>query len=300
MGFRDALGNRFVVTVELNPPKGTNLDRAVAQLEALRNKVDAINITDNYMAKVRLSAIATAHLIQERLKMDTIFNLTCRDKNIIGLQSDLLGAWALGLENVLVITGDPPEAGDHPSARGVFELNSLGLVRLIKRLNDGYDASGKALNGPPSFCIGVATNPSAMDREREVDRLREKVEAGATFALTQPVYDKGPLLGFLERIRDLPVHLIMGLLPLKSYAFARHLQENVPGIYIPDEAMARMASAGEGAGASAMEKREGLKIVLDLLREVRPVLEGVHIMPTGDFKMVLEIVEYIASLNTNS
>lgn len=290
MRFREALGRKLTVTMELNPPKGTNLERALARLEPLRGKVDAVNLTDSYLAKVRLSSIATAHLIQERLQMDTIFNLTCRDRNIIGLQSDLLGAWALGLENVLVITGDPPEAGDHPFAKRVFELNSLGLVWLIKRLNEGYDASGATLDGPTSFCIGVATNPAAQDREAEVQRLREKVEAGATFALTQPVYDKGVILSFLDRIQNLPVHLIMGVLPLKSYAFARHLMDHVPGIIIPEEGLARMAGAGEGR-----EREEGLMITLDLLKEVLPVLKGVHIMPTGDFKVALEIVDQIGS-----
>ena len=272
----------FVITVELEPPKGINTDKVVHYANQLRDRVDAINITDCPMANLRMSPIAIAHIIRTQANLDAIFHLTCRDRNMIGLQSELLGAAALGVNNILVLTGDPPSVGDHPHSKGVFEVDSIGLVHIANTLKKGYDMSGNPLNQAPYFNIGVAANPCAKDRDLEMEKLIKKIEKGANFIQTQPVFDLEALSLFLEKIKPYQIPVIAGILPLKSYKMTRHILENIPGIEIPPWVEARMAQGG---------RPEGIKVAIEILSQLREMAQGAHIMPVGDANIVLEILE---------
>lgn len=286
---RELLGKRLTVSVELNPPKGTDLEKLYAQAAAVLGQVDAFDFTDSHLAKMALSPIVAAYLVKQRFRADVIFNLTCRDRNLIALQSELLGAAALGLENVLVLTGDPPQVGDHPQAKPVYDLDPLGFIRLIKQLNNGFDGAGNPLSGIPSFFVGVTTNPGG-DIQVEVKKLRDRVEAGADFAITQAVYDPEVFRRFYEEVKGLEVPLIVGVIPLKSYPFACYLQEKVPGIVIPERSLQRMAQAPPGEA-----RRVGVQIVLEVLEEVLPYASGVHIMPIGDQEGLRILLQWLAA-----
>lgn len=287
--FRELLGKKLTVSVELNPPKGTNLEQLYAQAEAVSGQVDAFDFTDSHLAKMALSPIVAAYLVKQRFGVDVIFNLTCRDRNVIALQSELLGAAALGLENVLVLSGDLPQVGDHPRAKPVYDLDSLGLIGLIKQLNNGFDLAGNPLNGAPSFFVGVATNPGG-DIQAEVKKLRDRVGAGADFAITQAVYDPRVFYQFYEEVKELKVPLIVGVIPLKSYPFACYLKEKVPGIVIPERSLERMAQAPKGEA-----KQVGLIIIFEVLEEVLPYASGVHIMPIGDQESLRAILQWLTA-----
>ena len=273
---------KFVITVELEPPKGLNIDRVIHYANKLKTKADAVNITDCPMANMRLSPIAIAHIIQRETKLDAIFHLTCRDRNVIGLQSELLGAAALGVKNILVLTGDDPKRGDHPNAKGVFEVDSLGLVEIANTLNQGSDLSGNALDQAPQFFIGVAADPCASEIDREVEKVLKKIEKGAHFIQTQPIYEIDVLQRFIEKLKPHPIPVLAGILPLKSYKMTRNIIENVPGISIPAWAEKRMEQGG---------RAEGIQIARELLEQVRGISAGAHIMPVGDAGIVLEMME---------
>lgn len=185
------------------------------------------------MDNMRMIPIALSHIIQTEVSIETIFHLTCRDRNLIGLQSELLGAAALGVTNILTLTGDPPERGDHPHATGVFETDSTGLIALAQNLNDSLDSTHHQLDSPTNFFIGSAVNPDANDRELELKKLTAKIAAGAKFIQTQPIYDLAIAERFMKEISHLPIYVLMGILPLKSYKMAQYLHEKVPGINIP-------------------------------------------------------------------
>lgn len=282
-GLRECLlQGQFVLTAELEPPKGTSLEKVLHYAAQLRDRVHAVNITDSPMANMRMSPIAVAHIVRRDAGLDAIFHLTCRDRNVIGLQSELLGAAALGVRTILVLTGDPPARGDHPAAQGVFEVDSVGLVRIATQLNQGIDLQQHQLQGAPEFYIGVAANPAAPDLEREIWKLAQKLECGAHFVQTQPVYEIETLLRFMERLRDYRVPVIAGVLPLKSYRMARHIIEHVPGIHIPGWLERRMASEGRTAG---------VEVARQLLAQLPAVVQGAHIMPVGNAGIVLDVVE---------
>jgi len=273
---------RFVVTVELEPPKGINTDRLIESVTELKGVVDAVNITDGPMANMRTSAIALSYKIKQETDIDPIFHLTCRDRNVIALQSELLGAGVLGINNLLILTGDEPKRGDHPNATPVFQVDSVGLVGIVNNLNKGYDLSGKELNESTKFSIGVAANPTSPNLDLEIERLYEKIEKGVDFIQTQPVYDIDDLAIFMERVKSFKVPVLAGILPLKSYKMTQHIANNIPGINIPDWTQKRMEQGG---------RAEGINIAAELVKGIKNVANGIHIMPLGDTKMVLEIME---------
>jgi 5,10-methylenetetrahydrofolate reductase len=282
MGLRECLlQGHFVLTAELEPPKGTSLAKVLDYAAALRERVHAVNITDSPLANMRMSPIAVAHIVRREAGLDAIFHLTCRDRNVIGLQSELLGAAALGVRTILVLTGDPPTRGDHPNAHGVFEVDSVGLVRIANQLNQGFDLEDHVLTGTPEFFIGVAANPAAPDLEQEVWRLMQKLEGGAHFVQTQPVYELEVLARFLERIKSCHVPVIAGLLPLKSYKMTRHIIDHVPGIQVPDWLERLMAAEGRAAG---------VRVAQELLAALPSLAQGAHIMPVGNAQIVLDVV----------
>ncbi len=272
---------KFVVTVELDPPKGAAADRMIAQVRQIRQFVDAVNIADCPMANLRMSPIALAHVLQQDANIETIFHLTCRDRNLIGLQAELLGAGALGVQNILTLTGDTPDRGDHPHSSAVFETDSSGLIQLAATLNQGKDSMGNMLEAATNFFIGSSVNPSADNLDCELDKLAKKIQAGVHFVQTQPVFDLETAVLFLDKVKDWPIYIIMGILPLRSYKMACYLHEKVPGITVPAAVLQRMADGG---------REQGIAIARELSAQLRTVAHGVHIMPLNDMDMVVKIL----------
>ncbi|MDI3297821.1 MAG: bifunctional homocysteine S-methyltransferase/methylenetetrahydrofolate reductase [Bacillota bacterium] len=271
----DRLGRRLVVSLELDPPRGAVAERFLAQARKAREAgVDCVNVGDSPMARVRMSSLAAAHLVQREAGVEAILHFTTRDRNLMGLQADLLGAHALGVRNVLALTGDPPALGNYAHATAVYDLDSIGLIRLLRRLNGGEDAAGNRLARPTDFLIGCALNPAAADLEREVERFRAKVAEGAHFAMTQPVYDPAELEAVLDRLGGAPLPLLAGLMPLASYPHALYLHNEVPGIRIPEAVLRRM----EEAGAEA--RRVGLEVVQEVWLAIRPWVAGAYVVPS--------------------
>ena len=266
----------WVVSVELDPPKGTNMEAMLGVAARLRDsgEVHAVDINDNPMARARLSALMAATVIERSVGLETIPHVTPRDASIMGLQSQLLGAHAEGVRNVLAVTGDPPHVGDYPGSSGVYDVDAIGLVSLLGHLNRGEDFSGKAIDAPTSFYVGVAVNPSADDLDRELERFHEKVEAGARFAMTQALFDLGYLDRFLERLGgESPIPLLVGVWPLTSYQLAFRLHNEVPGITIPDAVQERLGKAGADARAV------GFELARQLAEGSRARAAGIYVIP---------------------
>lgn len=280
-GLREKLRfGKFVVTAEVEPPKGNNPTKALENVSKIRHLVDAVNISDSPMATMRMNPFSLGHLVQENLGVEVIPHFTCRDRNVIGIQSELLGASALGLRNFLSLTGDACSRGDHPQAKGVFEVDTVGLIKIAQQLSLGLDYSGNPLSSIPDFFIGAAANPGADDLEREVKRLEEKVEAGARFIQTQPVFSKTVVERFLEATGYLDVPILFGLMPLKSYKMALNVHQNVPGITLRDEALTRIESGG---------REQGVQVVAEVFQQIQSVVSGVHLYPIGDVTLVNEL-----------
>ncbi|MEN6371563.1 MAG: methylenetetrahydrofolate reductase [Armatimonadota bacterium] len=285
MALRDKLGKDFVTTVEIDPPRGVAIEKTIGKASVLRG-FDAINIADSPMARVRMSPVALAHLLRECMGIDTILHMTCRDRNLLSLQSDLLGAYALGVHNVLALTGDPVSIGDYPQATGVFDVTSEGLVRVISRLNSGMDLAGNSLSEPPKFCIGVAVNPASSDLPKEIGRLEKKMEAGAHFALTQPVYDLAVLEKFAKLVDGSKIPVLVGVLPLKSSKHAEYLHNEVPGIDVPEHIRMRIRNSDEEHARAT-----GVDIAVEFLRNAKDLAAGAYFMPPfGDYEMAAQIV----------
>src|SRR5579859_6223011 len=264
----------FVVSVELDPPKGLNPTK-ILEGAALMQKAgaDCINIADSPMARVRMSCIAMARLIQDHLGIETIIHFTARDRNLMALQSELLGAHALGIRNVLALTGDPLRVGDYPNTTGVWNVDSVGLISVIRGMNEGHDAAGSSIGAKSSFHIGAALNLNMTDEQvdSEIDKYWRKIKAGAHFIMTQPIYELAPLQRFLARAGTPPIPMLLGCIPLNNTRHAEFLHNEVPGITIPDEVRQRMREAGE------QSHEEGLKIAEELLTAARKLVQGVYI-----------------------
>lgn len=280
----------FVVTAEVEPPKGVDVSAAVEASRSLKScGVDAVNVTDNPMARLRMSSIALAAVIQRETGIEAVVQITTRDRNVLGLQSDLLGAAGLGVKAILCLGGDPLKIGDYPQAKQVSEVDVLGLLRIARGLNSGADLAGNAIGTPTSFAIGCAANPAAADSEVELAKLRSKIEAGATFAQTQPVYDVAALERFLafEEARAIP--LLIGLIPLRSLKQTLFLANEVPGIVVPEAIEDRMRRA-QARGAEH-EQAEGLSIARELAAAIAGLARGLHLMPMGKHAVAAEILE---------
>jgi methionine synthase I (cobalamin-dependent)/5,10-methylenetetrahydrofolate reductase len=282
----------FVVTAEIEPPKGVDLSSAIEGARVLKaHGVDAANVTDNPMARLRMSSIAVAALIQREVGLDAVVQITTRDRNVLGLQSDLLGAAGLGLKALLCLGGDPLKIGDYPQGKQVSEVDVLGLLRMARSLNGGADLAGNSIGTATQFAIGCAANPAAADMEVELSKIRAKIEAGASFAQTQPVYEVESLARFLacEEARAIPV--VIGLIPLRSLKQTMFFANEVPGIVVPEAIQDRMRRAAE-KGADH-EKAEGLAIARELAAAIHQVARGIHIMPMGKYRLTAEILEAI-------
>ena len=273
---------QFAVTVEIDPPKGADVRKTLDKVRRFADRVDAVNVADCPMANVRMSPITLAHLIQRDTQVEAVFHLTCRDRNVIGLQAELLGAAGLGVRNILALRGDPPTRGDHPNAAGVFEVDAIGLIRMANTLNRGETVGGGKLEAGTDLAIGCAANPTARDLELEVSRLEEKIAAGAHFVQTQPIYDALLLEQWLAKIDGrIQIPILYGIMPLKNYEFALHLNQNVPGIVVPDRVVERMRTGGEG---------EGMRQTAELLRVITPLIDGIHIFPMNSTERVLGVL----------
>jgi 5,10-methylenetetrahydrofolate reductase len=266
----------FVITTEMEPPKGTDLSHFLTEARFLKGKVYAVNVTDNQRAVMRLSSLGGSTLVaQERL--EPILQVTCRDRNRMAIQSDLLAAWVLGIRNVLTMTGDPVEAGDHPLAKPVFDLGSTALLQLLSQLNAGSDNAGHPLDGKTDFFCGSTVNPCIEPFEPELERFKEKVEAGARFFQTQAIYDLEAFARFMEVARRLPVYIIAGLIPLRSAKMARFLNEKVPGIRVPAAMIEELQRVSD-----PLER--GLEMAVELVDGLKPLCQGIHLMVVGKDK----------------
>jgi methylenetetrahydrofolate reductase (NADPH) len=278
---------KFAITCEVGPLKGTDIHEVEENAELLKNKVDAANVTDQQSSVMRLGSMVTSSILIKH-GLEPIFQMTCRDRNRIALQSDLLSAWVLGIKNVLSITGDLPSLGDHPQAKGVYDLDSVTLLQAIKRLNEGFDMSDNELKGKPDFFAGavvkVESNTEAS-MELQIAKLEKKVAAGARFIQTQAVYDANNFAKFMKRVEKIRVPVLAGVIPLKNAGMARYMNASVAGVFVPEEIIKKMADAPK-------EDREktGIQIAADLIKQLKPFCQGVHIMAIGWEKKVPDII----------
>lgn len=286
---------KFVISVEVDPPRAFVAQKQIeGALHAKAMGADAVNVADSPMARVRMGALALCIQIQQQAEIETILHFTTRDRSLMGLQADLIGAHALGVRNILALTGDPPSLGDTQASTAVYDVDSIGLVRVINKFNQGFDASGREMGQQGNFTIAVACDPTRPNLSEEVDRFHQKVTGGAHFTMTQPIYD--PLLwrNFLalyeERYGDFPVPVLIGVLPLQSHKHASFLHNEVPGITLSEAALERMRKAG------ANGRQEGVKMAQELLLELKelPHVQGVYLMPSfGRYELACQVLEVL-------
>jgi methionine synthase I (cobalamin-dependent)/5,10-methylenetetrahydrofolate reductase len=280
----------FVRSVEIVPPRGVDASRMLHDVAALaRAGIDAVNVPDGPRAQSRMSAVLVSILIQQQLGIETVTHYCCRDRNLLGMLSDLLGAAAMGLRNLLLITGDPPKMGPYPDATAVFDIDAIGLTNLVARLNRGLDPGGNRIGEPTRFAIGVGVNPAAVDAEHERRRFEWKVEAGAEFAITQPVFDVEQLERFLRESAHVRIPVIAGIWPLVSARNAEFLANEVPGVSVPDAVLTRMRRAQERSAEHAVA--EGIAIAREMLGRACEVVQGVQVSaPFGKVDLALQVV----------
>jgi len=283
--------NEFITSVEIVPPKGSYADQAVEQAKVLKAAgVDTVNIPDGPRAMSRMSASYLSLLIQNKANIEVIQHYTCRDRNLLGMVGDLLGAYAAGIKNLLVITGDPPKMGTYPDATAVFDVDSIGLVNVVFSLNCGRDLGGNPLPVPTGFFIGVGVNPGALDLDYEIRRFEWKVKAGAQFAITQPVFDMEIFHKFYKRIDHIRIPLIAGIWPLVSIRNAEFMNNEVPGAHVPDRIMKKLKSTSTREEA----RNTGLQISRETVKELKPFIKGIQLsMPFGNVDYALEILKDI-------
>ena len=283
---------RFVVSVEIDPPRSVRIERTVEAARLLQEAgADLVNVSDSAMARVRMGAMAVAFAIQHDLDLECLVHVTTRDRNLMALESELLGAHALGVRDILALTGDPARVGDYPTGTGIWDVDSTGLIGILKRLNRGEDQAGKPIGAPAGFTVACALDPTATDLDREIDRLLGKLDAGADLIMTQPIYALEQWLAFVTRLeartgrRELPRPVLVGVLPLHTARHAEFLHNEVPGITVPEAVRAAMRAAGD-RGAEV-----GLEMALAFLAEIRPLVQGTYVMPSfGRYELAAELV----------
>ena len=275
---------KFTITVELDPPKSSSAQKIFDQAARLKGKVDAINIADSPMSKMRMSPISLSYLLQHNKGIETIFHLTCRDRNIIGLQSEQLGDAAISVNNILTLTGDKPDNGDHPFAKAVFEVDSMGLLNIAHTLNQGKDLANNDLEEATNFYIGTTGNPGAEDFKIERQKLAAKIANGANFVQTQPIYDLEQAKRYIDAMSEFNIPIMLGLIPLKSFKMATYLHEKVPGISLTQDILDRVEKGGKEAGT---------EIAIETLEQIKKIASGVHIMPLNDIDTTLHIIDHV-------
>lgn len=285
MGLKEKLGKKFVITTELGPTDGTDVQATLAKAKSY-TKLDGINIHDCPMARMRMNSVMLAHIVQSETGIDTIPHFTCRDRSLLGTQADLLGANALGIGFLLPTTGDPPSHGPFKDSTPVYDLKTLSLMELIKKMNSGLDATDKEFKGPTNFMVSGTTSTVAANMEGVYKRVKSKIDAGADFFQTQPAYDPEKAIAFMEKMRTFGTPVIMGIMPLKGVKMAEYMNSSVDGIEIPDEVMAKIR---EGSAT-------GAQIACDFIKQVHKHIDGIHIMALGDVQASNEIIEYTLGL----
>ena len=285
--FKEALqSGDFVITAEVGPPKGTNIEEMLHHIDLLKDKVDALNVTDNQSSVMRISSLAVAHLIKEK-GGEAILQMTCRDRNRLALQSDLLSTHILGVHNVLCLTGDYITVGDHIDAKPVFDLDSVQLIQTVKLLAQGKDLGGNELNKPAEFCVGAIVTPEADPIEPQLLKFEKKVKAGAEFFQTQAIYDLNKFKEFMKYARKFNVKMMAGIVLLVSAGMAKYMNANVPGIFVPQDLIDEMSSAPKGKGLD-----KGIEIAGRMIKQLKDekVCDGVHIMAIGKEGVVPQIL----------
>ncbi|MFQ5987943.1 MAG: methylenetetrahydrofolate reductase [Dehalococcoidia bacterium] len=274
---------KFVVTAEIGPPKGVDIEEMLEDAELFRGRVDAINVTDQQSSVMRLGSLSTCHLLKER-GLEPVFQMTCRDRNRIALESDFLGAHVLGIENVLCLTGDYVSLGDHPEAKPVFDLDSVSLLETATLLQQGRDLAGKELKGSPVFFLGAIVTPGADPLEPQIIKMEKKVRAGAQFFQTQAVYEPEEFERFVKEIKHLNVPVLVGIVLLKSAGMARFMNKNVAGVHVPDSLIEEIDRAEN-------KREKSVEIAARLIKEMKDLCQGVHIMAIGWEKMVPRVLD---------
>jgi len=274
---------RFVVTAEIGPPKGIDIQEMLETAETMRGRVDAINATDQQSSAMRLGSLATCCILKQK-GLEPVFQITCRDRNRIALQSDLLSAYVLDIENVLCLTGDHVSLGDHPQAKPVFDLDSVSLLQAAKELEQGRDLAGKELVGAPRFCLGAVVSPASEPVEPQIIKMEKKVKAGAQFIQTQAVYEPKKFEEFMKAVAYLEVPVMVGIVLLKSAGMARFMNKNVAGVHVPDDLIEEMDKAEDRA-------KKSIEIAARLIKEMKSVCQGVHIMAIGWERKVPEVLD---------
>ncbi|MFA5500759.1 MAG: methylenetetrahydrofolate reductase [Candidatus Omnitrophota bacterium] len=284
MTFCDKIkAGKFIITSEIGPPKGIDIKEMLDDADLIKGKVDAINVTDLQSSVLRLGSMAVCHLLKDR-GIEPILQITCRDRNRLALQSDILSAAVLGVENILALTGDYPTLGDHPEAKPVFDLDSVQLLDVIRSLQEGKDMKGNPLKGSPKFCVGAVVNPGADPLEPEILKMEKKIEAGALFFQTQAVYDIGLFKRFLDATKHLNTKILAGIVLLKSAGMAKYMNKNVAGVFVPDSLIKEMEETKDKSAKS-------IEIAARLIKELKPLCHGIHIMPIGWDKKVPLVIE---------
>jgi homocysteine S-methyltransferase len=282
---------RFITTVEIVPPKGVDPAPMFAQVRQLKAAgVDAVNVPDGPRAQSRMGALLSALMIQREVGLEAVVHYACRDRNLLGMLSDLLGAAGAGVRNLLIITGDPPKMGPYPEATAVFDIDSIGLTNLVSRLNRGLDPGGNPIGQPTRFVVGVGVNPAAPDLDRELKRFAWKVEAGAEFAITQPVFDLAQLDRFLRRVESFRIPIVAGIWPLVSLRNAEFLANEVPGVTVPDSILERMRRASSKGKEEALA--EGVQISQEMLAAAAERVQGAQVSaPLGRVGVALDVLQ---------
>jgi homocysteine S-methyltransferase len=290
---RKVAAGEFVTSVEVLPPKGCDAEKTLESIRLLKEAgVDAVNVPDGPRAQTRMSAQATSVLVENQIGIEAVLHYCCRDRNLLGMMSDLLGAAALGLRNLLLITGDPPKMGPYPDATAVFDIDAIGLTNMVNKLNHGLDLGNNPIGKPTAFTIGVGVNPGAVNMEEELRRFEWKVEAGAQYAITQPVFDTEQLREFLKSIEHARIPIVAGIWPLVSFRNAEFLHNEVPGVNVTPEILERMRVASDKGKEEARE--EGIAIARESLAEVRELIQGVQVSaPFGNVKYALQVFEVL-------
>lgn len=274
---------KFVITAEVGPPKGVDIQEMLENAELMRGKVDAINVTDQQSSVMRLGSLPVCRLLVER-DLEPVFQVTCRDRNRVALQSDLLGAYTLGIKNVLCLTGDFIALGDHPQAKAVFDLDSVSLLRAAKELEQGKDMAGNELEGNPSFCLGAVVNPGADPLEPQIIKLEKKVQAGSQFIQTQAVFEPEKFEAFMKAVAHINVPILVGIIPLRSAGMARFMNNNVAGVHVPENLIQEISQ-------SENRVKTSIDIAARLIKDMRSMCQGVHIMAVGMEQRVPGIIE---------
>jgi len=277
---------KFVVTSEIGPPKGIDTKEIIHEAEFLKGKVEAVNVTDLQSSVMKLGSLVTCHLLID-LGLEPVFQITCRDRNRLALQSDILSAFVLGIRNLLVLTGDHPKLGDHPGAKPVFDLDSVQLLQVVKKLQNGEDMAGNKLEKePPEFFVGAVVNPGAEPIEPQILKMEKKIEAGAQFFQTQAVYEPEKFAQFMDRVKGFGVPVLAGIVLLKSAGMARYMNKNVSGVHVPESIIEEMEKVEK-------EKRgeKSVEIAGRLIKELKGICQGVHLMPLGWGDKVPKVLE---------